>query len=280
MRTVTELPELRAAIDGWRNARERIAFVPTMGNLHEGHLHLVRRARELAQHVVVSIFVNPTQFGPGEDYESYPRTFEQDAEKLAAENVDLLFAPSVELMYPHGAEQAVRIDIPDVSQGLCGDFRPGHFAGVATVVARLFNLVQPHVAVFGEKDYQQLAVIRRLVRDLYWPIEIEGVPTVREADGLAMSSRNRYLSATERRLAPTLYQTLCHVAAQMRLHEQAPEQLEQEAFQALQEAGFTPDYVSIRDADTLRPVGKDASNCVVLAAVRLGKARLIDNVRV
>jgi pantoate--beta-alanine ligase len=194
--------------------------------------------------------------------------------------VELLFAPSDSLIYPHGVEGAVRVEIPEVSQGLCGDFRPGHFAGVATVIMRLFNLVQPQVAVFGEKDYQQLAVIRRLVEDLYWPVEIEGVPTVREQDGLAMSSRNRYLDAAERRLAPTLYKTLCRVAEQMRRHEQAPEQLEREAFQTLQQAGFKPDYVSIRHAATLRPVSKDETECVVLAAVRLGRARLIDNVRV
>jgi pantoate--beta-alanine ligase len=278
MRTLASVEDVRKAINNWRMARERIAFVPTMGDLHQGHLALVRHALGSAPHVVVSIFVNPTQFGPGEDFDAYPRTLESDEEKLQSEGAELLFAPSVETLYPGGAEETTRVEVPQVSRGLCGDFRPGHFAGVATVVARLFNLVQPDVAVFGEKDYQQLAVIRRMVRDLCWPVEIDGVPTVREADGLAMSSRNRYLSTDERKLAPVLYQTLWEVAEQARARQQSCRVLERQAMKKLEEAGFSPEYVSIRHAETLRPVETGEMPARVLAAARLGKTRLIDNV--
>jgi len=229
MRTLASVEDVRKTINDWRLAGERIAFVPTMGDLHEGHLALVRHALSRAPHVVVSIFVNPAQFGPGEDFAAYPRTLESDEEKLQQESAELLFAPSVETLYPGGAEETTRIDVPQLSRGLCDDFRPGHFAGVATVVARLFNLVQPDIAVFGEKDYQQLAVIRRMVQDLCWPIEIDAVPTVREADGLAMSSRNRYLNAEQRELAPVLYQTLCEVAEQARARLQPCRALERQA---------------------------------------------------
>lgn len=280
MQTVTTIPELRALRQQWQSAGERVAFVPTMGNLHAGHLQLVQRARALASRVLVSVFVNPTQFAPGEDFASYPRSPEQDARSLAEENVDVMFLPSVEVVYPHGVDKAVRLDIPDVGQGLCGDFRPGHFSGVATVVLRLFNLVQPHVAVFGEKDYQQLAVIRRMVRDLYLAVDIEGVATVREADGLAMSSRNQYLTEEQRRQAPLLYKTLSDVAEQLRQQRKPYAQLEAVALEQLRQAGFVPEYVSIRHADTLQPVALGETRCVVLAAVRLGKARLIDNIRV
>ncbi|GMQ89634.1 MAG: pantoate--beta-alanine ligase [Gammaproteobacteria bacterium] len=278
MRTLASVEDVRKAISDWRLAGEWIAFVPTMGDLHQGHLELVRHALTRAPHVVASIFVNPTQFGPGEDFDAYPRTLESDQDKLEKEGVELLFAPSVETLYPGGAEETTRVDVPQVSRGLCDDFRPGHFAGVATVVARLFNLVQPDIAVFGEKDYQQLAVIRRMVRDLCWPIEIDGVPTVREADGLAMSSRNRYLSADERQLAPVLYQTLCEVAEQARARQQPCRALERQAMKKLEQAGFSPEYVSIRHAETLQPVETGDMPARVLAAARLGKARLIDNV--
>jgi len=278
MRTLASVEDVRKAINDWRLAGERIAFVPTMGDLHQGHLQLVRHALTRAPHVVASIFVNPTQFGPGEDFDAYPRTLESDQDKLQQEGAELLFAPSIETLYPGGAEDTTRVDVPQVSRGLCDDFRPGHFAGVATVVARLFNLVQPDIAVFGEKDYQQLAVIRRMVRDLCWPIEIDGVPTVREADGLAMSSRNRYLSADERQLAPVLYQTLCEVAEQVRAQQQPCRALERQAMQKLEQAGFSPEYVSIRHAETLQPVETGEMPVRVLAAARLGKARLIDNV--
>ncbi len=199
---VQEAAALERALAPWREAG--IAFVPTMGNLHDGHLALVARARELAPRVVVSIFVNPLQFGPQEDYAAYPRTLEEDRARLAEAGVDLLFAPTVEVMYPRPLTEVTRVHVPGLSQILCGAARPGHFDGVATVVARLFNLVRPRHAVFGEKDYQQLMIIRRMVADLAFPIEIHGVPTVREPDGLAMSSRNRYLSPSERARAPRL----------------------------------------------------------------------------
>ncbi|NIA01340.1 MAG: pantoate--beta-alanine ligase [Planctomycetia bacterium] len=277
MRTLATVDELRSQVSDWRRAAERIAFVPTMGNLHAGHLQLVRDALDHAPHVVASVFVNPTQFGAGEDFDSYPRTLQSDQQKLAAEGVQLLFAPEVDTLYPGGTQATTQIDVPQVSRGLCDDFRPGHFAGVATVVARLFNLVQPDVAVFGEKDYQQLAVIRRMVRDLCWPIEIVGVPTVREADGLAMSSRNQYLDDEQRRLAPQLYRTLCEVAEQVRAGQMAYRELESEAMQRLASAGFRPEYVAIRHADTLQPVERGELNIRVLAAAQLGAARLIDN---
>lgn len=280
MMTVKEIPRLRGQVAEWRGAGERIGFVPTMGNLHQGHMQLVRHARSTAQRVVVSVFVNPMQFGPGEDFNSYPRTLEQDRDKLADESVDLLFAPGIEEIYPHGSRHTTRVEVPQVSEGLCADFRPGHFAGVATVVARLFNLVQPDVAVFGEKDFQQLAVIGRMVEDLGWPIEIAAVATVREPDGLAMSSRNQYLTAEERQRAPLLYRTLCEVAARLRSGESCFAELESDALQTLRGAGFEPEYVAIRDALTLQsPAGMDTPQ-VVLAAARLGRTRLIDNVRV
>ena len=277
MRTLTTVEALRSQVSAWRSAGEGIAFVPTMGNLHEGHLQLVRHALEQAPHVVASVFVNPTQFGPGEDFDSYPRTLDSDQQKLAAEGVQLLFAPAVDTLYPGGTRATTQIEVPEVSHGLCDDFRPGHFAGVATVVARLFNLVQPDVAVFGEKDYQQLTVIRRMVRDLCWPIRVEGVPTVREADGLAMSSRNQYLGTAERRLAPQLYRTLCEVAEQVRAGQIPYRELESGAMQRLADAGFRPEYVAIRHAETLQPVERGELNARVLGAAQLGAARLIDN---
>ncbi len=280
METLDSTTGLRERVAGWRREGERIGFVPTMGNLHEGHLQLVRRARELADRVVASIFVNPMQFGPHEDYDTYPRTLQADQVALEGEGVDLLFAPAVGVIYPAGIEATTRVTVPGVGEGLCADSRPHFFTGVATVVARLFNLVQPDLAVFGEKDYQQLAVIRKMVRDLCLPIEIEAVPTVREADGLAMSSRNRYLGPEQRRQAPQLYRTLCEVAGRLRSGERDFAALEARARRLLEEAGFRPDYVSIRAADTLQPPGGGDAALVVLAAAWLGKARLIDNVQV
>jgi len=280
METISGLDELRELLQGWRRCGERIGFVPTMGNLHEGHLQLVRRARSLSDRVVVSIFVNPMQFGPGEDFDSYPRTLEDDKTLLKQEQVELLFAPAVDLIYPSGLNETTCVQVPGVGEGLEADARPGFFVGVATVVARLFNLVQADIAVFGEKDYQQLAVIRRMVKDLCWSIDIEAVPTVRDADGLAMSSRNQYLSAEQRKRAPVLYQTLCQVAEGVRGQQQACAELEVKAIQRLEQAGFTPDYVSIRDAATLQPIEAGYTGAVVLAAARLGCARLIDNVSV
>ena len=280
MDTISGLDDLRELVQGWRRCGERIGFVPTMGNLHEGHLQLVRRARSLSDRVIVSIFVNPMQFGPGEDFETYPRTLDDDKAQLDQEQADLLFAPAVDLIYPSGLNETTRVQVPGVGEGLEADSRPGFFVGVATVVARLFNLVQADIAVFGEKDYQQLAVIRRMVKDLCWPIGIEAVATVREADGLAMSSRNRYLSAEQRQRAPLLYQILCQVADGVRGRQRACAELEVQATKRLEQAGFTPDYVSIRDAVTLQPIEQGDSRAVVLAAARLGRARLIDNVSV
>jgi pantoate--beta-alanine ligase len=278
MQTITGIDDLRVAVRDWRESGSRIGFVPTMGNLHEGHLRLVRRARSLCDRVVVSIFVNPMQFGPGEDFDTYPRTLEADKAQLEQARADLLFAPAVDLIYPSGLNETTQVQVPGVGEGLEADSRPGFFVGVATVVARLFNLVQADIAVFGEKDYQQLAVIRRMVKDLCWPMDIEAVATVREADGLAMSSRNRYLSAGQRERAAVLYQTLCQVAEGVRGRQQAFAELEAQAIQRLEQAGFVTDYVSIRDAATLQPIETDNSGAVVLAAARLGRARLIDNV--
>jgi len=280
MDTISGLDDLRELVQGWRRCGERIGFVPTMGNLHEGHLQLVRRARSLSDRVIVSIFVNPMQFGPGEDFETYPRTLDDDKAQLDQEQADLLFAPAVDLIYPSGLNETTRVQVPGVGEGLEADSRPGFFVGVATVVARLFNLVQADIAVFGEKDYQQLAVIRRMVKDLCWPMDIEAVATVREADGLAMSSRNQYLSAGQRERAPVLYQTLCQVVEGVRDRQQPFAELEAQAIQGLERAGFAPDYVSIRDAATLQPIEPGNTRAVVLAAARLGRARLIDNVRV
>jgi pantoate--beta-alanine ligase len=278
MLTITGVSELRAQVAAWRAQHQRIVFVPTMGNLHAGHLALVKRARALGDRVIVSVFVNPTQFAPGEDYATYPRTPRADSERLALERVDLLFMPDVDAVYPDGARPTTTYPVPAVGRGLEDDFRPGFFAGVVTVVRRLFELVTPDVAVFGEKDYQQLAVVRAIARELALPIEIASVATVREADGLALSSRNQYLSAEERARAPLLYRTLCDVAERIRQGNVVYEELEQAAMRRLAEGGFMPDYVSVRQADSLRPVPAGSRDCVVLAAARLGKARLIDNV--
>jgi len=276
---IDQVPALRACVAGWRRAGLRIALVPTMGNLHEGHLTLVREARRLAHRVVVSLFVNPLQFGPSEDFAAYPRTRERDRELLDAVGADTLFAPSVEDIYPRGQAGQTRVQVPGISDILCGASRPGHFVGVATVVCKLFNLVEPDLALFGEKDFQQLQVIRRMTEDLGLPIEIRGVPTVREADGLAMSSRNGYLSAEERALAPTLYRVLERAGERLRAG-MAPSEAERLAAEELRQAGLRPDYVSVRRANDLSlPVDTDGE-LVVLAAAYLGRARLIDNLRV
>jgi pantoate--beta-alanine ligase len=260
-------------------AGERIAFVPTMGNLHAGHLALIGEARAHATHVVASIFVNPMQFGPAEDFAAYPRTFEDDSAALEAAGCDLLFAPAVDALYARGLEAQTRVEVPGLSDILCGASRPGHFVGVATVVCKLFNMVQPDVALFGEKDYQQLLVIRRMVEDLAIPIEIRGVRTVREPDGLAMSSRNGYLTAAERQCAPALHAALVDAGAA--LHAGATvEAVEEAAAVALRAAGLTPDYVQVCRAEDLAPPGPLDHELVVLAAAFLGRARLIDNLRV
>lgn len=277
MQTVRTRTALRSAVAGWRQAHERIAFVPTMGNLHDGHLRLVERAFRFAERVVVSIFVNPMQFGEGEDYASYPRTPEKDGAKLAEAGVDLLFAPTVEEMYPDGYRSATRVEVAGLSEILCGAVRPGHFVGVATVVTKLFNLVQPDVAVFGEKDFQQLTVIRRMVADLCFPVDVLGVPTVREADGLAMSSRNSYLTPKERSRAPALYRALCEAGERVQRGEMDLGAIEAEGLEKLRAAGFTPDYFTVRRAQDLMPAGAGDRELVILAAGRLGRTRLIDN---
>lgn len=249
-----------------------------MGNLHQGHLSLVKLARHHAERIVVSIFVNPTQFGEGEDYEQYPRSPEADKRKLKRLNADLLFAPDVETMYPLGLESATSVTVPVLTDELCAAFRPGHFDGVTTVVSRLFSLVQPDVAVFGQKDFQQLFVIRHLVKDLSLPIKIVTAPTQREKDGLAMSSRNQYLNADERAVAPKLFEILNQVADELMSGTDSYKTLENSALAGLKALGFEPDYVSIRRAETLGAPDRDHDELVVLAAARLGGARLIDNV--
>ncbi len=277
MHRYTEPAPMRALLREWRIARQRIAFVPTMGNLHEGHISLVERARGLADKVVASVFVNPTQFGPSEDYAAYPRTLERDAAFLAEAGCDVLFTPTIAAMYPFGETEAW-VDVPSLSGILCGAFRPGHFRGVATVVARLFNHVAPDVAVFGEKDFQQLLLIRRMTRDLGFPIEIVGAPTARDADGLALSSRNQYLTADERQTAGTVYRVLRSVADAMAAGAGAADPVAT-GLAELRGAGFRPDYLEVRSAETLQPPAADERELVVLAAAWLGRARLIDNLR-
>lgn len=278
MRVVKDVRELREQLHEWREAGDHVGLVPTMGNLHEGHLGLLKLAREEAERVVVSIFVNPTQFGEGEDYESYPRTLERDERRLKRAGVDLLFVPDVETMYPFGTDGATSVKVPVLSEDLCGEVRPGHFEGVTSVVSRLFSLVQPDVAVFGQKDFQQQLIIRRLVADLHLPIRIVSGPTQRHDDGLAMSSRNSYLTGEERAIAPRLYAVLTETGKALQAGKDDFAQLEREAFDALAEAGFEPEYVSIRRAENLGVPNRDTDELVVLAAAWLGKARLIDNV--
>jgi pantoate--beta-alanine ligase len=281
MQTVKTISALRAELAPWRVKGERIAFVPTMGNLHAGHLKLVEIAKKQAKRVVVSIFVNPLQFGQNEDFLSYPRTFDEDSRILSKNSVDILFAPELEEIYPESQATLTRVEVPGLSDILCGASRPGHFRGVAMVVNKLFNIVQPDLAVFGEKDYQQLLIIRRMVKDLAMPIEIVSVPTVRELDGLAMSSRNGYLSAEERRQAPQLYQALCAVRYQLMKGKGCDfAAAEEVGLVWLRNAGLRPDYLSVRRAQDLGPAGADDRDVVVLAAAWLGNTRLIDNLPV
>lgn len=278
MKQLTTVAALNSALDPLRG-RARIAFVPTMGNLHEGHLTLVRHAREQADHVVVSIFVNPLQFGPDEDLATYPRTLERDVEQLTAVGADVLFVPGVEVIYPKPQSEQTRVQVPIISDMLCGATRPGHFDGVATVVCKLFNLVRPDVALFGQKDYQQLMVIRRMVEDLALPVQVIGVPTIREADGLAMSSRNGYLDAEQRRQAPALYRILSDMAAQL-LAGQSPAKLVEAGAQAINAAGLNMDYLAIRrQSDLAEPLPGDEA-LVILVAAWLGETRLIDNIEI
>lgn len=279
MITVKSLRELRAAVSRARSEGKRIALVPTMGNLHAGHIALVEKATQRADFVVASIFVNPLQFGANEDLDKYPRTLVADQEKLVGAGCHLLFTPEVEEVYPDGMQQQTRVSVPLVSEGLCGASRPGHFEGVATVVCKLFNMVQPDLALFGEKDFQQLAVIRKLVRDLNLPIQVMGEPTVRAADGLALSSRNGYLNESQRALAPLLYRTLQQLAEEIRRQPSAQSTLLAAARQQLEDAGLRPDYLELREAVQLREVQDSDRQLVLLAAVYLGTTRLIDNLQ-
>ncbi len=277
MRIVNSIESLRRIIIEWRRQGDRIALVPTMGNLHDGHLQLVAEAQKKAEKVVVSIFVNPTQFSEGEDYSTYPRTEQEDERKLSNIQTDLLFLPSVKEIYPPGA--STRIIVDGLSDIHCGKFRDGHFSGVATIVCKLFNMVQPDIALFGEKDYQQLTVIRTMVRDLDIPVQIQGVATHRENDGLAMSSRNGYLTPEQRLAAPNLYKALNDARNAVQEGKKGYRNIEQEQTRFLQQAGFIPEYFSICRAEDLQPADKDDRKLVVLAAAKLGKARLIDNIQ-
>lgn len=277
MNSVSSIVELRQQIAQWRVAGERIAFVPTMGNLHEGHLQLVDNAKEHADRVVVSIFVNPMQFGANEDLDAYPKTPEADREQLEARGADLLFLPAATDIYPPSESEVTFVEVPGISDILCGESRPGHFRGVTTVVAKLFNMVQPDVALFGEKDLQQLITIRRMTSDLNFPIEIVGVPIVRESDGLAMSSRNGYLSEAERLIAPQLYQIISELAEELKFGVSDHLFLEQETAAKIDATGFKCDYIVVRRLSDLAELDGNERELAILVAAWLGKTRLIDN---
>jgi pantoate--beta-alanine ligase len=279
MDVVTTVAAVRARVRAWRAAGLRIALVPTMGNLHAGHMSLLAAAGERADRVIVSIFVNPMQFGPAEDFAAYPRTLEEDRRQLHEGRCDLLFAPTIEQIYPDGGAQATLITVRGLSAELCGRFRPGHFDGVTTVVAKLFNIVTPDVAVFGEKDIQQFVLIKRMTLDLLLPVELIGAPTVRAVDGLALSSRNRLLSAHERQLAPAIHGALEASSERLSAGDRDFVAIESDGWQRLAKAGLRPDYFAVRDGE-LKPAGIGSREYVVLTAARLGKARLIDNLRV
>ena len=278
MITVDTADGLREQMVKSRQGGKRIAFVPTMGNLHAGHIHLMQEARHHAQAVVASIYVNPLQFGPNEDFDAYPRTPGHDKVALLAAGVSVVFMPSDSVMYPRGRSAQTVIEVPGLSEDLCGAFRPGHFRGVTTAVHRLLTLVAPDVAIFGKKDYQQLMLIRLMVADLGIPVEIVGVDTVREPDGLALSSRNTYLSASERQSAPQLFETLCALRDRVLRHGSLTKEAEEAAMESLQSHGFRPDYVSVRRQSDLAVPQPEDRRLVVLAAAWLGRTRLIDNV--
>jgi pantoate--beta-alanine ligase len=278
--TVTTIAAVREHVQRWRREGLRIAFVPTMGNLHPGHVSLIEAARRHGERFIASIFVNPMQFGPNEDFAHYPRTPREDERMLADAGCSLMFMPDVTEIYPHGSERAARVEVPGVSRVLEGEFRPGHMEGVSTVVSKLFHIVEPDVAVFGEKDFQQLTVIRHMVADLCMPVRIIGAPTVRHADGLAMSSRNQYLTPSERARAPEIYKALQAAAIRVRTGDVDFAGIERTGFHTLEGTGFQPDYFSVRQAHDLTPATASARDLVILTAARIGKARLIDNVQV
>lgn len=278
MYRVTQKEALRSCVQDWHQGGQSVALVPTMGNLHTGHLQLVKQAKTVADRVVVSIFVNPTQFVAGEDFDTYPRTIEEDVTNLQAIGPDLIFIPNIDEVYPTGLKLETQVVVPGLDNIFCGAFRPGHFQGVTTVVCKLLNMVQPDVALFGKKDYQQLLVIKKMVNDLSIPVEIIGVETVREESGLALSSRNRYLNQKEKDVAAKLYQTLSGISEAVKAGRDDYQQLEADAVEYLEDNGFKIDYLSVRNAADLEaPAGGDL---VVLTAAWLGEARLIDNIQI
>ncbi|PST68587.1 pantoate--beta-alanine ligase [Shewanella algae] len=276
MLTTAKIDEIRARVREWRQKGETVAFVPTMGNLHQGHVSLILEATRRADHVVASIFVNPLQFGKNEDLDAYPRTLGADQQKLTEAGCELLFTPTPELIYPKGLDAQTFVEVPGISDELCGASRPGHFRGVATIVCKLFNIVQPDIALFGRKDYQQLLVIKTMVTDLSLPIEVIGVETVREDSGLALSSRNGYLTEAEKALAPKLKASMDKLAEAIVLGQDIDQAISN-AKEFLRAAGLEPDYLEVREASSLKPVSSDDKSLVILAAAYLGKARLIDN---
>lgn len=282
MQVATTIAEVREKVKEWRTAGRKVGYVPTMGNLHDGHLGLCRLARKVTRHYVVSAFESPMQFGPNDDFDHHPRTPERDEQLLKSVNCDLLYRPDPHEIYPHGLLNSVHIEVPGYTDLLCGAVRPGHFEALVSVINRLFNIVQPDIAVLGEKDFQQLVVIRRMVEELKMPINVVAAPSVRTADGLAMSSRNQYLTEDERRLAPRIYEELCKVAEAIEMGAGSLSeimQLESKSRAALREDGFTVDYFTVASVHTLRKPSISESDLIVLCSARLGKARLIDNKR-
>ena len=278
MNTVHSIDALRDAVQQQRKNGKKIVFVPTMGNLHEGHIALVKHGLTQGDFIITSIFVNPLQFGANEDLDAYPKTLQQDQEKLSEAGNHLVFAPSASEIYPEGMDDQTKVIVPNITDFHCGESRPGHFTGVSTVVTMLFNMVQPDVAIFGEKDFQQLAVIRKMVKDLFMPINIIGLPTVREDDGLAKSSRNGYLSTEERAIAPQFGRILNEIAQKIRAGQQDFMALATEAQAQLEKGHFKPDYFNIADSVTLKPANSETQSIIILAAAFLGTTRLIDNI--
>jgi len=280
VKLVHTIDELRAVSAAWRATGDRIALVPTMGNLHLGHLSLVSLAADNAEHVIVSVFVNPTQFRPAEDYEAYPRTLDADAQQLARIGADILFAPSVEEMYPDGIGSTTQVRVPGISEELCGASRPGHFDGVTSIVNRLINICQPSVAVFGQKDYQQFVILRRMVEDLHLPLQLIAGPIERDEHGLALSSRNRYLNQDQQLTAAVIYQSLRAVNTMLEEGNRDYAALENSAAEQITAAGLKPDYIVVREAGDLSVPEKSSTHLVVLAAALLGDVRLIDSLLV